>query len=97
AEVHRGPAVLVPDFVGDDVLGEVQAEQRLVLHQQHGIDLPADEPEQPLIRAAGPYSLLDNPGTDGGDDRPPEPVPMYPYGWEKAGDPLFGLEPERKG
>ena len=52
---------------------------------------------QPLIQAPGPDSLLDNPGTDGGDHRPPARVPMHAYGWEDDSDPLFTLQPRRKG
>jgi hypothetical protein len=55
------------------------------------------EPAQPLIQAGGPASMLNNQGADGGDDRPPAAVPMHPYGWEGDGDPLFDLNPSRKG
>ena len=51
-------------------------------------------PEQPLANAS---SMLLNPGTDGGDERAPAPVPMYPYGFEGQGDDLFTLEPGTKG
>jgi hypothetical protein len=51
-------------------------------------------PEQPVLHQ---QSMLDNPGTDGGDDRYPAPIPMYPYGREGDGDSLFSLDPRRKG
>jgi len=47
-------------------------------------------PEQPLVHD---QSMLDNPATDGADDRYPSPVPMFPYGHEGQGDPLFTLDP----
>ena len=63
-----------------------------------GYDLPLHAgPEQTLIQATGGGSTLDNPGSDSGDDRPPAPVPMHPYGWEGDADPLFALDPRRKG
>ncbi len=49
---------------------------------------------QELIQA-GPPSMLDNPGTDGANDRAPNPVPMYPYGHEGQGSPLFELGNDR--
>lgn len=62
-----------------------------------GYDLPLRAgPEQPLVQAPGSGSMLDNPGSDGGDDRAPAPVPMHPYGWDD-GDPLFSLDPRQKG
>jgi len=51
-------------------------------------------PEQPLLHH---QSMLDNPATDGGDEQPAMAIPMYPYGYEGDGDPLFSLDPERKG
>ncbi len=49
---------------------------------------------QPLLNER---PMLLNPGTDSEDDRPPLPVPMYPFGHEGQGDPLFSLEPRQKG
>ena len=54
-------------------------------------------PEEPLIQVPGPSSMLDNPSSDSGDDRPPARVPMHAYGWENEADPLFSLEPRQKG
>ncbi|HVA23633.1 MAG TPA: hypothetical protein VMW62_04495 [Chloroflexota bacterium] len=54
-------------------------------------------PEQTLIQAPGPDSMLNNPGSDSGDERPPAAVPMHAYGWERDSDPLFDLEPKQKG
>jgi len=51
------------------------------------------EPEQPLIQAPGEGSMLNNPGTDGGDDRPPNPAPMQAFGHEGDGGALFDLNP----
>jgi hypothetical protein len=67
----------------------------------HGLadpyDLPLrNGPTEPLIQASGP-SGLDNPATDGGDNRAPAAVPMHAPGWEGDGAALFDLTPGRKG
>jgi hypothetical protein len=63
------------------------------VHDNTSLPLNAG-PSQPLNEDR---SMLLNPGTDGGDDRAPSPVPMHAYGFEGSGDPLFSLEPNEKG
>lgn len=68
----------------------------------NGVNDPYDQPlkagpTEPLIQAGGPHSGLNNPGTDGADDRAPSPVPMHPYGWERDGEPLFQVEAGQTG
>ena len=67
-----------------------------------GVSDPFDMPlktggAEPLIQAPGPDSMLDNPGVDGGNERPPASVPMHAPGWEADSDPLFELNPRQKG
>ena len=51
--------------------------------------------DQPIL--SNDSNGLINPGTDSVNDRYPDPVPMYPYGLENDSDPLFTLNPTRKG
>ena len=65
---------------------------------EDAFDIPLNAgPSQELIQAPGPHSMLDNPGTDGGDERPPSHVPMRAYGWEQDAGALFDLNPRSKG
>src|SRR5579872_4591570 len=51
--VDDGAAVLVTDLVGDHVLSEVDAVQRLVLDEQDGVHLAADEAQLDGVDDAG--------------------------------------------
>ena len=54
-------------------------------------------PSQPLIDAQNETSALAIPGTRSDPDTAPNPVPMYPYGFEGQADDLFSLNPQQKG
>jgi hypothetical protein len=58
--------------------------------------LPLINPNEQAVLSNDSNGLI-NPGTDSVNDRYPDPVPMYPYGFETEADPLFTLNPSQKG